>query len=199
MYNTKLARSLATVALVATILFVAPYAHAQTTGDTQQHGGFFQGFIQFLEQKFGLDKSQVQSAAQEYKAQITVTPRPTLTADQVTDKEKGRLDKLVSNGKITAAQEQAILTELATLRSKYPTSSLQNMTPDQRRTQLQAMQNELKTWAQSQNIDPTYLMPFGMSGMGMGKFEDRGQMRGGMKGHGMWGKPSGAPTPAPTS
>lgn len=184
---TKLTHMLATVALVTTVLFsVAPIANAQTPGG-QGNEGFFQGLMQFIEQKFGLDKSQVQSAVQQYQSQrdATITPRPTMTQQKISDREKSRLDKLVSSGKITSDQEQAILTELSSEQSKF--SSLQGETPDQRKVTMQTIQNDLKTWAQSQNIDPMYVMPFG-GGMHGG----RGMMRGG---HRSWNKPSGSPTP----
>lgn len=185
--HTKLTRSLATVAFVTTVLFnISPaIANAQTPGG-QSHVGFFQGLIQFIEQKFGLDKNQVQSAVQQYQSQrdATITPRPTMTQQQMTDREKTRLDKLVASSKITSAQEQSILTELSTVWSQNM-SSTQNETPQQRKSQMQATQNTLKTWAQSQGINPMYVMSFG----------------GGMRGHGMkggrghWGNPSVTPTP----
>jgi len=193
--HTKFTRSIATVAMVTTLLVTAAPAFAQTPTPSQQSGGFFQGLIQFIEQKFGLDKTQVQSAVQQYKTQhsASMTPRPTMTPQQMTTREKSRLDKLVSSGKITSAQEQAILTELATEQSKYM-SSMQSETPAQRKTTMQSMQSNLTTWAQSQNINPMYVLPFG--GMRGGK----GMMRG-KGGHGNWMHPSGSPTvtPSPSS
>jgi polyhydroxyalkanoate synthesis regulator phasin len=176
----KLTQSLAIAALAATILAAAAPAFAQTTTG-QSHVGFFQGLIQFIEQKFGLDQNQVQSAVQQYQAQrkATITPRPTLTQQQMSDNEKSRLDKLVSSGKITSDQESAILTELSSEQSKYNLSSLQSETPQQRKSTMQSMQNDLKTWAQQNNINPMYVMLFG-GGMRGG----RGMMKGG---HGNWG------------
>ena len=190
--HTKFTRSIATVAMVTTLLVTAAPAFAQTPTPSQQHGGFFQGLIQFIEQKFGLDKTQVQSAVQQYKTQrgASMTPRPTMTPQQMTTREKSRLDKLVSSGKITSAQEQAILTELSTEQSKYM-SSMQDETQSQRKTTMQSMQSNLTTWAQSQNINPMYVLPFG--GMRGGK----GMMRG-KGGHGNWMHPSGSPTVTPT-
>lgn len=193
--HIKFTKSLATVALVATVLLtVTPaIANAQTTNG-QSHTGFFQGLLQFIENEFGLNKSQVQSAVQQYKTErnATITPRPTMTQAQMQAREQSRLDKLVSSGKINSTQEQSILSELATVQSQYNWSSLQNDTPSQRQSQIQAMQNTLKTWAQSQGINPMYVMPFG--GMRGG----RGMMRG-HGGRGNWGNPTGAPTPTPGS
>jgi hypothetical protein len=191
--HPKLTRSLITVATIATLLVTAAPAFAQTPTPSQ-NGGFFQGLIQFIEQRFGLDKTQVQSAVKDYQSQrnATITPHPTMTQQQMTDREKSRLDKLVSSGKITNAQEQAILTELSSVWSQNM-SSMQNETSQQRRTQMQSTQNTLKTWAQSQGINPMYVIPFGGGGMRGG----HGMM--GKGGHGHWGNPTGAPTPTPGS
>jgi hypothetical protein len=120
----------------------------------------FTGLVQYLSQKFGLNQSEVQSAVSDYQKQ------------QMQNREQTRLDKLVSNGKITSAQEQAIIAELAALKTKYTPADFKNE------------QAELKSWAQSQGIDPTLVIPgFGMGGR-----------RGGMKGN--WpGHPSPTPTP----
>jgi len=189
MIYKKLTTLFATVAVVATLLVAAPYANAQST-TSQPHQGFFQGLIQFIEQKFGLDKTQVQSAVSEYKAQrqANITPRPTMSAQQQQDREKARLDKLVQQGKITSDQETAIINELNTLHTKYPVDA--NATAAQRRTQMQSMMNDLKAWATSQNINLSYVMP----GFGGGMMGRRGMHRGG----GKWATPSATVTPAPT-
>lgn len=162
---------------LTTVLFVAPAAFAQTnTGNGRPN--FFQGLIQFIEQKFGLNQTQVQSAVNEYKAQVkaTITPRPTQTPQQIQAREKARLDKLVAAGKISGDQETSILNELSTLSTQY---NLSGLTGTQRETEMQAMQTAFKAWATNNNINIAYVMPFGgMYG------------RGGFRGH--WG-----PTPTP--
>lgn len=179
---------------VSTTLF-APFAYAQGSGSSA-HPNFFQGLIQFISQKFGLDQTQVQSAVKDYRAQqkATITPRSTMFPDQMQAMEKSRLDKLVTAGKITSAQETAILDEEQTLLAKYPVANLKNMTQDQRKTQMQNEQNDIKTWATAQGINPQYVMP------GPGP----GMMMGGMRGHAGsggprgWNHPSTTLTPAPT-
>ena len=94
-------------------------------------------------------------------------------ARQTSDKK--RLDALVSQGKITQAQEDAIIAELATLRAKYPVDP--NATPEQRKTQMTNIQNDIKSWAKINGIDPTYIMPYGQ-GRGIGVGRRGGMMRG---------------------
>jgi len=157
------------------------------SGNTQ--GNFFSGLIQFIAQKFGLDQNTVKTAVTQYQNQVkaTITPRPSQTPEQLAAREKTRLDKLVSAGTITSAQEALIINELATLRSKYNPANFKNLTADQRKQQFQNEQNDIKAWAQANGIDPKYVMPgFGMAGQG----GFRGQGFGG-KGH----RPSPTPTP----
>jgi hypothetical protein len=179
MNKQKILISLATVALIGSTLFVVPSAYAQAPG-AGIHSNFFQEFVQFISQKFGLDKTQVQTAVKDFRTQrkVNLTPRPTLTVQQIVDKDKTRLDQLVKDGKITSDQETAIITELATLRSKYNLGSKSALTPDERKTQMTNMRNEIVSWAKSQGIDSSYVMGggigfgggrgFGMVGRGKG-------------------------------
>jgi hypothetical protein len=133
-------------------------------------GNFFSGFVSFMAQKFNLDKTQVQNALNDYQKQqkATITPRPTMSRQDRQAMEKKRLDIFVSQGKITSDQENAIISELETLRTKYNLGAQNNLTPEERKTQMDNMQNELKTWAKSQGIDSSYILPMGKGGRGFG-------------------------------
>ena len=191
MNKQKITVALTILTLLTTALFIAPSAFAAST-TTNSHPNFFQGLIQFIEQKFGLSQTQVQSAVNQYKGQVraTITPRPTLTLDQIQAQEKARLDKLVSSGKITSTQETLIINELAVLNVQYP---LTGLTGTQRRTQMQAIQTALKAWAQAQtpSINLTYVMPFA----GMGGGPRGGMMNSGRGFRGQWTRPTATPTP----
>jgi hypothetical protein len=86
MNKQKILVSLTTVVLTGSTLLAVPQIYAQTPG-THPHMNFFQELIQFISQKFGLDKTQVQSAVTMFQQQrkTTVTPRPTLTPQQIAD------------------------------------------------------------------------------------------------------------------
>jgi hypothetical protein len=159
MNKQKITIGLTILMLVATALLVAKPAFAESSS-TSNKPNFFQGLVTFIEQKFGLNKDEVTAAVNQYKSQVkaTITPRPTQTPDQILAQEKSRLDKLVTAGKITGSQETAILNELTALRTNY---NLSGLTGTQRKTQIQAMQAELKTWATSNSITLTLIPMFG--------------------------------------
>lgn len=140
----------------------------------------YSGLVQMIAQKFGLDQNQVQAVANQYRDQQKQNRQQTIE-----QREQDRLDKLVQAGKITDAQKQAILNELTALKNKYNPANLKSLTPDQRKQQFQAEQQEIQSWAKSQGIDPGLLMPgFGMGGV-----------RGMHRGFGGWLKPQVTPTP----
>lgn len=130
---------------------VSQFAHAQNNGQT---------LVQMIAQAFGLDQNKVQAVFNQYKQQ-----HQTQRMQVLQDKLKTHLDQLVSQGKISSAQEQAILTELNTLKNEANSANIKNMTPQQRQQELQKLRDEFTTWAKSQGIDPTVVHPFG--GMGM--------------------------------
>ncbi len=119
--------------------------------------------IALLAQKLGIDQSKVQTAFDQIKSER-----------QTTMQQKFQ-DRLVKDGKLTEVQKQAVLTEFASLKSKYGADALKNMTPSERKQAFADEQNELKSWAQSQGIDLSLIKPgMQMKGMGM---HFRGWMR----------------------
>lgn len=144
----------------------------KATVNAQTSGGHFSGLAQAIATKFSLNQSDVQSAITAYMQQQQVNWQQNMQ-----QRQKQRYAQLVSQGKITSAQETAILGELTTVQSQYSPGSFQGMTQTQRQ---QAMQNEkstLTSWANSHGINPEYVMPFGIG------------HRGG------WHKPTTTPTP----
>lgn len=160
--------------LFGIIAFGVSQVYAQSNGSN-----FYSGLVQAIAQKFGLDQGQVQAVVDQYYTQQKQNMQQNMQ-----QREQDRLDKLVQDGKINATQKQAILDELAALKSKYNPADFKNMTADQRKQQFQAQQEEIKAWVQSQGIDQSYLMPgFGRGGRGM-------------FGKGNWVKHQPSPVPA---
>ncbi len=175
----KIVSSLAVVMMLGSLLSATIPAYAAT--NSTQSGGLFSGLIQFIAQKFGLDQNQVKSAVQGYHD----TQKQNMQANMQT-REKKRLDDLVSQGKITSAQETAIIAELAALQSKYNPANFKDLTADQKKQKFQDEQNEIKAWAQAQGIDVKYVLPgYGVKFGGRVRRFDR------------WGGNSVTPTPTP--
>lgn len=129
----------------------------------QSKGNYLSGLVQAIAQKFNLDQNQVQTVVDDYKkTQVTQMQQ------QWQQTETDRLSKLVTEGKITEAQKQAILTEMAALKAKYNQENLKNLSADQRKTQMQAEKDEITAWAKTNGIDQTYLMYGRMGGLGRG-------------------------------
>lgn len=158
----------AVVVAGSTLFGVSTIVHAQTGTN------MFSGLAQALATKFNLKETDVQSALTAYMQQQKGNWQQNMQ-----QRQKQRLDTLVSQGKITSGQETAILNELTTLQKQYSPSSFQGMTQTQRQQAMQNEKNAITTWANSQGINPTYVMPFGMG------------HRGG------WHKLTGSPTPTP--
>ena len=180
--------AVASIVMVGSVVAAPLPAYAAGPGWLGE-GNFFSRFVDFFAQKFGLDKTQVQNAMTDFHTQqmANVTPRPTPTQQEMDAREKQRLDPLVAQGKITADQETAIIAELDALHAKYPFDK--NQTADQRKTNMQNMQNDWKTWASANNIDLTIIRgPWGGMGPGFGG-------RRGFWGKGHWGS---TPTPTPS-
>lgn len=131
------------IAILATLflgLNILTPAYAAQTNTNKEN--FFSQMVTFISQKLGLDKTQVQNAVTQFKQQ-----KQSENQQNMINREKARFDKLVKDGKITQAQEDLILKELAALRAKYNSTNRKGMTA------------ELKTWAQANGIDFSLLVP----------------------------------------
>ena len=169
---------LAVAVLGTVVTFTSSQVQAQTNTNS------FSGLVQAIAQKFGLEQSQVQSVCDDYKNQ-----RKQNMQQIMQQREQDRLNNLVQQGKITDAQEQAILDEQSKFRNEYSPDSFKSLTSDQRKQLLQKKQDEIKAWAQSQGIDPAYVMPsFGIDGF------RRDTHKGGW-----FNQKSTTPSPTPTS
>lgn len=155
--------------LGSTMVFSALPAYAQDSNTN--HPNFFQGLIDAIAQKFGLKKTQVQNVITDYQNQ-----QKQLRLTNLQQRQKSRLDQLVSQGKITQDQENLILNKLQELQNNR--QNWKNLTPDQRKTAMQKQRTDLQNWAKQNNIDLKYLYSFRMG---------KGMM--GMRGKG-WTKPN---------
>ncbi len=131
------------------ILGAAP-ANAQ---DTSAKNSFFTTLVDRIAAAFNLDKAKVQEVVNQVENEHRVVRETEMKARQ-----EERLSQLVSEGKISEAQKQAIIKKHEEMRSNFNPESMANMTEEQRHAAMEKHKAELDAWAQSQGIDPQYLM-----------------------------------------
>lgn len=124
----------------AAIFSAVTIAHAQTNSNNG-----FSKLVQAIAQKFNLDPNQVQDVFNQYHRQNMQNRQAFF---------QNRLDDLVTQGKITQSQKQAILDEVAKLKIESAISRQNRL-------------SEIQSWAQSQGIDLS-LIPMLGRGRGMG-------------------------------
>ena len=163
-------KKIITITAVSVLLIIAGVfggsVYAQTSIPAKR-GNIFSELVDFVSQKLGLKKEQVQTVMNEFQTQ-----KKQQMQQNAQKREQNRFDNLVKTGKITEAQKTAILNELTQLRNKYNPANLKDQTQEERKTQMQNMQAELKAWAKSQGIDPALITPdFGGIGGRRGGFD----------------------------
>jgi hypothetical protein len=133
----------------------------QTYAQTQSSG--HSSLIQKIAQKFGLKETDVQAVFDEDRSEHQAEKQTMFDA---------KLTQAVTDGKITEAQKQLILTKRIELEKSRQTEfeSFKDKTPEERKALMEKHRQEIQDWAKQNNIDIKYLMGFGMRGHGpMGK------------------------------
>lgn len=149
-------KSLLALAIVGTVGLglLGSSAFAQETNDTNNP---MDTLVQKIATKFNLNESDVQAVFDEAHSEIETK----IEADQ-----SERLSTLVSEGKITEEQKSLILNKQKEMKESHKSNleNMKNLTPEERKSQMEAKRTELDTWAQENGIDPQYLMPHGGPG-----------------------------------
>lgn len=158
--NTK--KTILTMFVVGFIgygLVGAGNAYAQ---ETAARPNMFSTLVEKIAAAFNLDKAKVQ----EVVTQVESDHRAERQAE-MKDRQEEKLSQLVTEGKITEAQKQAIIKKQAEMKAQYSSDAFKNMTQEQRSAAMEKHRTEMNTWADSQGIDPQYLMQ-GKGGRGFG-------------------------------
>lgn len=127
------------------------------------------GLIDRLVARFNLNRNDVQAVLDEEHNAMHAE------REQM---EKDRLAQAVTDGKLTQAQADLIIAKHEELEKNR--ESLKDKTPEERRAAMKTQMDDLKKWADDNNIPLQYLHP-GM-GKGKGGFPGpHGNMMGGMR------------------
>ena len=78
-------------------------------------------------------------------------------------KQEERLSQLVTDGKITEDLKALILNKYKEIQAERESNkdSFRNLTPEERKAQMEEKKTELEAWANENGIDIKYLMHFG--------------------------------------
>ncbi len=147
--------------LIVTALTVAFIVVGTTSTYAYGFGGVdMTTLVERIATKFGLKTSEVQSVFDGHRAE---------RQREMQDRFSERLDEMVSAGKITKEQKALIIakhTELQSQRGK-DIDTWRDLTPQERRAQMQKRRDELEAWAKEHGIDVSSVFLFGR-GMGRG-------------------------------
>jgi len=127
-------------------------------------GANHETLIQRLVQKFSLKTADVQAVFDTVRNE---------RQDEMQQKMTERLETLVKQGKITEAQKKLIVAKHAELQAQRDKEmeSMKDLTPEERRSKMDAYRTELESWAKQNNIDLKYVIGFGKgNGYGMGRW-----------------------------
>lgn len=129
-------------------------------------GGNHTELIQKLASAFGKSETEVQTVFDEFRT------------EQQADREAEfatRLDQAVTDGKLTADQKELVLAKHAELQAQHEAdfANKNTMTQEEWHTQRQTEREALESWAETNGIDLSYIMPE-RSPMGEGRGMGRG-------------------------
>jgi len=155
--NKKIFIGIISVAIIGSAVLGISKANAQTTPNNVSN------IIQKLSQRFGLNENDVKQVFDQNRQE---------RQSQMETKFEERLNQAITDGKITQAQKELILTKHEQLQAERNANltNWQNLTPDQRRTEMEKQRTDMKTWATDNGIDTSFVFDgFGkMGGRGMG-------------------------------
>jgi hypothetical protein len=137
-----------TAAAIASIVGVSTMG-VSLAANAQANDG--NNLVDKIAKKFHLNKDDVQKVFDDNRAEHEADRQQRL---------ENRLDKSVSDGKITSAQKGQIMAKLEEMKSFF--DSLKDKSPSERKTALKDKRAELQKWAKDNKIPKGLLMPAGL-------------------------------------
>jgi len=158
---TKLAKLRLPTVLALSVLVIGILASNVSAQDASN----YPPIVQKIAERFNLNVSEVEQVFDE--------ERDERRADMYAHFAE-RLNDLVTEGKLTEAQKEAILDKHEEMQNSM--EELENLTPEERKGKMQAMHEEFKTWVDEQGINLPLLGPFGTGFGHRGGFGGMGMM-----------------------
>lgn len=143
--------------LPAALIVTGLVLFAGVNGASAQTGTQFPPMIQALVDHFKLNPTEVQQVVNETKQ------------NQAANREKSfedHLTALINEGKLTDSQKQAIITKLSDVRNQIQNIRNSSATASDKRTEMQKVMTDLRTWVQGQGLDWGLIRPWAGRGHG---------------------------------
>ena len=138
--NKKILFPAIAIALLGIALLGTQYASADDVSNPQNT------LVQKIASKFGLNQDEVQKVFDEARDEHQA---------EMQKKHEERLNQLVTDGKITEAQKTLLLNKHKELQAEREQNrdEWQNLTPEEKRSQMETRRTELETWAKENGIN----------------------------------------------
>lgn len=116
--------------------------------------------IQKISQRFGLSERDVTQVFEQNRQE---------RQKEMSQRFEERLTQAVTDGKLTEAQKQLIMTKHSEIQKQRDTNfeTMKNKTPQERRAAMESLHTELEAWAKDNGISLSEFFP--MMGKGMGR------------------------------
>lgn len=144
-------------AIIGSVLASSNFVSAQESTSANS-------LVAAIASKFNLNQADVQAVFDEQREKHH---------EEMEAKLEARLTQAVTEGKITEAQKQAILAKHEEMRNNRPDrSGLQNMSSEERQSQMEARRSEMKAWLSQNGLSQEVFQelmggPHGKGGRGM--------------------------------
>lgn len=158
------------VITAATIIGVGTIGVTSTFAQGKTNTNPMDTLVQKIATKFHLKQSDVQAVFDEVRTERQVSMQKA---------NDDRQSQLVKDRKITNAQKQLILQKQKEMQAEREKNEggRRNLTPDEKRSQMDARRTELEKWAKQNNINIQYIMPQDGRGRGFGYHEMEGSQK----------------------
>lgn len=124
------------LALLGFVVYGTARAYAEN------ESGGYPPIVQKLVERFGLNEEEVKNVFDEVREERRAEMQARL---------EDRLNKAVENGDLTEAQKEAILAKKEEMRGSR--GELKDLSPEERRAKMQAHKEEMRAWAEANDID----------------------------------------------
>jgi hypothetical protein len=141
--NKKLLISTLSLAVIGASILSVSQASAFQNGN----GDYM---MQKLAERFNLNPGEVETFFEEMRAEKQT---------QMQVEHENRLNQMVTDGKITEAQKQAIIQKHEEMRANF--GDMADLTPEEQRANAIEKRQEMQTWAEQNGIDLQQLGPLG--------------------------------------